>query len=281
VLRLITNLNPYSFQDDFDDPSREGDLAVLLKNRYARLTLFAFTLSQMVKLYGYSGIPGTQAVATLYLTSFLIIELLVTRHRPRIDDLARSNSKETPIKSSGSDSLAYISIATSVAVTLYFAAVASRDMFGRPEDSILRWSGLVIPVCGATFCVPMYLYSAVNRADFTQLVRPGFLLIILVGLPLLPYMIAPVIERGGLRAIWHDMLASLVVVVWTGICIKFASATTRIVRTGGGVERARKRMEKGAGLFFVGFNVVTAILYYRFSYNPRGTRKAPWTDYLG
>lgn len=270
----------FRFQDEFSDPSRKGDLVDLVKNRYVRLLVFAVTFSQVVKLYGYSGIPWTKAIASLYLASFLTIELLVTWYRPKIDDMIKSSEREDSISSSGADSLSYISIAASVAFTLYFASVAARDAFGRPEESTLRWSGLVVPISGAAFCVPVYLYSVLERTQFQQIILPGFLLILLIALPLFPYIIAPVIERGSLEIVWQDFFTSLMVVAWTGICLKFASSTTRIVRAVD-KEQARKRMEKGSGVFFLVLNAVTAILYYRFSYDPRGTRKASWTDYLG
>ena len=276
----------FRFQDEFSDPSRKGDLADLLRNRYVRLVVFAVTLSQVVKLYGYSGIPWTKAFASVYLASFLTIELLVTWHRPKIDDLIKSSEKEDPISSSGADSLSYISIAASVAFTLYFASAATRDAFGRPEESTLRWSGLVVPISGAAFCAPVYLYSVlkrdqvVERDQFQQVILPGFLLILLIALPLFPYFIAPVIERGSLEIVWHDVFTSLMVVAWTGICLKFTSSATKVVRALDN-ERDRKRMEKGAGVFFLVLNAVTAFLYYRFSYDPRGTQKASWTDNLG
>jgi hypothetical protein len=270
----------FRFQAELNGPSRTGDFADLIKNRHIRLLLYAFTLSQVVKLYGYSGIPWTKAFASLYLASFLVIELLVGWNRPTIDEIIQSTKEEEPIKASGPYSYPFISIAASVVLTLYLATIAAKDTFGQPGESILRWSGLVVPICGAAFCVPVYLYAAHNRERLQQIVLPGFLLILLVALPLFAYFIAPFAERGGLEIMWHGFLNFLMVTAWTGICLIFTSLATKTVRVQG-YDQAKKRMERGAAVFFLVLNVVTAIMYYRFSYNPRDTHKSPWTEYLG
>lgn len=139
---------------------------------------------------------------------------------------------------------------------------------------------MAIPTFGALFCIPVYFYGVLNRDRYEQIVRPGALLIVLIVFSLLLYIIALLIGRVILEVVWHKIITTLLVILWTSTALKFASSSTSIVRAEGH-ENAWKKMERGCGLLFLNMNLTTAALLYKFSYDPANTRKMWWTDYFG
>jgi hypothetical protein len=68
--------------------------------------------------------------------------------------------------------------------------------------------------------------------------------------------------------------------VWGAIALLYANKTTRVVRQDG-KEDQRKKVEQVSAWYFFVLQIVTGLLYYKFSYDPTGTSRPGWTEWLG
>jgi hypothetical protein len=68
--------------------------------------------------------------------------------------------------------------------------------------------------------------------------------------------------------------------VWGSIGLLYAIETTKVVRQPGKDEQ-RKKVEQVTAWYFFLLHLITALLYYLFSYDAAGTTKPAWTEYLG
>lgn len=60
----------------------------------------------------------------------------------------------------------------------------------------------------------------------------------------------------------------------------YAKETTKAIRQPG-KEQHRKKTEQITAAYFFVLHLVTALLYYVFSYDAADTNKPAWTEYLG
>jgi hypothetical protein len=272
-----TRLLLFRFQGQIDgDASQEGRYRNLQKNAIFRIVVFLLILPQLVKLYAYSGLIGTQVVASMYLISFVIIEaVLVLPNKP-------SSTGNTPksVPGSGFLSVPYMSITAASTFSLWFLASALRDIFDHENGYTLsQWIGIVVLFIGMIPSVPMLVYGIALRAKWFDVVLPATLWALLTGVPCAYYFAGPTLETLKMSSQWSTVTSSAFLGVWAVLGLKFASTVTKPMLTKN--RAAEEPLESSFGWYFFVVNLITAALYYSSSYSPAGTSKPAWTDYLG
>lgn len=177
-----------------DDNS--GSFSDFKKNTFFRWFIFAFSMSQVVKLYAFQGLPWTKVWASMYLGSFFIAELLVivpnrwldiTPQNKPGDDEIPSHSRETdddrvpqgsqsasdkriPLGTGGT-SLPYLSITVCVLFILYFTVHAITSISENYNWSLnsLESTGMVLLVCGSPPFVSSSVHSYFLRTNKNNL----------------------------------------------------------------------------------------------------------------
>lgn len=273
------------------DRFRTTSFSDLLNNRYVRWTIFVFTIPSLVKLYAYRGIIGTQVLATMYLASYIVTELMVIWPRKMIDHDEEDTHQEKKVPSSGLTSLTYIAIAINEILALYCIAVAFRQRFGHPGQSLHQWLCLTVLCAGAVFAIPLFLYSAIHSSTLQPLMLPGLFLPVLFILPLpfIPYLGDRFLPDMDLSARVEQSTAVALCITWVFVLLIFSSMTTRIVRKKDfatteertGIINAKKRVELASGCFFLALNITACLLYYMFGYSSEGTSKPAWVEFMG
>ncbi|KAK5135358.1 hypothetical protein LTR08_005300 [Meristemomyces frigidus] len=253
-------------------------LAELQKSQPVRIVVFILTLAQMVKLYAFGGVVWTKVMASMYLLSFVVIELLVVW--PQAQVLQSMTRREKEMQTSGATSLPYSSIALGVAFMLWFLAVACKDIFGQPHHTLPQWLGIVVSIAGGLISTLGFAFSVYKSEAYHDNVRAALLLVPVLGVPWAYYGLGSRLAGYTLQSLQIQAITAALAVVWVGFALMFSSATTRTVRASG-QDKARKMTEQTAAWVFLCLHVLTCLLFYLFSYDPAGTSKPSWTEFLG
>lgn len=272
------------------DPKKadEDDVMRMLQhNKTYRLFAFMLLVVQSVKFFAYEGLYWSKAIVGLYLASFITVELLTIW--PRGDEFERAINdpaeREAPIKSSGSLSLPYISVALAVVFLSFFGASFIRDAFNQSHGSLLRHLGTVTFfswILAFLFAYGMCIIDG-KRADK---VVPTTFLVPVLGIPWLYYGLGPRMAAAIDKPLLVQVLFLVLGVVWVAVGVKYASAVTRLIRKKADNQdessaSRRVLIEKFLAWYFVLLHLLTAVLYLRFSYDPVGTSAPSWTKWLG
>jgi hypothetical protein len=188
--------------------------------------IFLLSILQIVKLFAVQGLVWTRLWASMYLASFMVVELFVFLSRrwlpvnwpptclpAKVGDIPRPT---------GSRSLPYISIAASIIFVLYFvmqAVTSALEYYGRKFSALD--CGMVLLTCGGVAFIPLSYY---------------------------PHTIQK--NRGGVSGASISLPGSL------------------------------RNLNLALSRVFFCSNVMAAVLYYAFSYDPQGTYKPAWIDRL-
>jgi hypothetical protein len=261
-----------------------------LNSSYIRWTVFTFSIPSWIKIYALRGAIGTQVLATMYLASYVVIELMVVRPREKMSNDEEAPQQEKEVLSSGWKSLTYIAIAINEILVLYCIAVAFRERLGNAGQSLHQWLCLTVLCFGAMFAIPLFLYSAFHSSKLQPLFTPVLLLLIMfiVPLPFTPFLGDRFLPDVDLSAPVEHSTVLVVCITWVIFLLIFSSQTTEIVREKNpGTERqkwitaAKKRVELATGCFFLTLNITACLLYYMFGYHSEGTSRPAWIEFLG
>ncbi|CAL8576640.1 hypothetical protein XPA_002509 [Xanthoria parietina] len=247
--------------------STDGGPAQLLElqnNKGFRATLFLLSvLPQAVKLYAYKGIAVSQTWASLYLGSWLVLELLVVMpaRYGAVEEPEPLNSERT---SSGIDSLVEliccIAIHNCDFMALHYIIIRAekeRQIHNPPTS----WKDHVAGFSLAT----LYLLSLLVRSwgpgpALVEALAFGFSAIFLFDLSRS--------ERFWLFALRFGRFAAII-----GIHQRYAKHAPKFLSMKG-------YTRFGSVAFFL-MHLLTALGSYMFMYDPAGTSKPAWTEYLG
>lgn len=253
--------------------SKTAEFAVNWSNeQYFRCVVFVLTLAQSVKIFAYGGIVWSKVVATLYLGSFLVIEALVVWPAAEM-----RNIKDT--KRSGSPVVTYSSIALAVAFMLWFASVACVDILGQPHHTLPQWSAIVIGSLGTILALPALGYSSRHTRKWREVRASSGLLILVLGTPI-GFYFAGRTFRDNAPLILVQLICALLSVVWGSIGLVYAIQTTKVLKEPD-KDHQRKKVEQVSAWYFFLLHLITALLYFLFSYDATDTAKPAWTKYLG
>lgn len=258
----------------------------LKDNTLIRWIIFAFSMPQIVKFYAMEGLPWTQAWGTMYLVSFLMVEIVLVQTRRWVflehEDMTKQNS---PPKNYGAKSVPYISSAVSAIWTAFFLIQAIRAIAkSRGSDlSAGQLTGILCFSIGFTIGTPSAIYAYRQLKDFKKVVHAFLLLLLILTIPVLYYLLFSFkVVTEKLERDWPEVLTGCLVGIW-GLCyLQFISITNssmlEVDKDGKDIGRPA---EKASGVYFLAYNVLTAVLYYAYVYNPSGTKEFTWTSLLG
>ena len=239
-----------------------------------RVLAFLLNVSQFIKLLGYGGLIWTKVIAALYLGSFLFIELLVVWPVANMKEIEDAEKNPSAVKE-------HTSIALAVVFMLYFASSAFRDIAGQSDHTLLYWSGIGILGLGSILAVPAMVYANKHQeADTRREVKHSWIFLpFVLGIPA-SLIVAGRYVPEHTPAIVLEVVCAVVSGVWGAIALLYANKTTRVGRQDG-KEDQRKKVEQVSAWYFFVLQIVTGLLYYKFSYDPTGTSRPGWTEWLG
>jgi len=123
------------------------------------------------------------------------------------------------------------------------------------------------------------LYTAPKQDSKLDIALIVILWLIITGLPCAYFFSGHALEMLNFSGPVSSGVSVLFIILWASLGLIFMSSTTSPIRHEGGIKL--KRLNDFGGWYFLVINLVTAFLYYRFSYSSDGTSKPAWTAYLG
>jgi hypothetical protein len=238
---------------------------------YFRMVVFVLTLAQTVKLFAFGGMVWPKVLAALYLASFLVIEALVVWPVARMDDIKDVDKTKSALTE-------HASVALAVVFMLWFASTAARDIFGQPHHTLPQWSAVVIASMGTVLALAALGYSCRHARTWGDVRVPMFLLIFVLGAPVGFYFTGRIVPETT-PVVLVQVICAMLSAVWGGIALLYASQITEVIRRDG-KERQRKKVEQITAWYFFFLHLITALLYFLYSYDAAGTTKPAWTEYL-
>jgi hypothetical protein len=277
------------------------------KSQQARIISFLLTSAQMLRIFAFKGLYWSKAIASTYLASFIIVELLVVCYRPtscKVDmcgdkkNCNNSNAhRETPIQSSGIFSLSYQSVAFAVAFIMFFGTAAVNDISGESDTNLPKHLGLYT-ICAWTIAFSFAWAMCAVEEPWREVLKSTPLLLGALGIPVVYYILGPQM-LVNVHRLQHISAVSIALnLAWILILgLPYATIVTGSVRSRAHdsnnnniseaqrqiairADKTRKRIEKTLAWYFVILHLVTTVLYYRFSYDPAGTSEPKWSSYL-
>jgi hypothetical protein len=287
--RLIQlRYQPWTPRTPYQEPDEYDDILAVQRNQVARLLAFIFTSPLMVRMYGFQGLYWSKAIASMYLASFVIVELLIVMHRPVNNNAVQA--RETPIASSGLLSLSYNSVALAVAFTVYFGASAFMHRFDEPYSTLPKYLGLY---SGGAWVLPFLFALGFCFVDTTtnefwrDVLLPVPLLALGLGLSGVYYTLGPKILEAIQRQLDAQATSAALCLAWVVVALPYATSVFAGIRRRGAnavqdpqADRHRRFIEKSLAWYFLFCHLVTAVLYLCYSYDSTGTFAPRWTDPL-
>lgn len=258
--------------EEFKENKRYGTQRTSKDEQYKRLIIFLLTVSQFVKLFAFRELVWTKIIASFYLGSFLVTEFVVVWPVAWMEDIEEVEEEQTTVTT-------YSSIALAVAFMLWFASVACTDIFGQSYHTLPQWAAGVIGSLGAVLAIPALGYSYRHRKQWRQVRVTAGLLLFVLGAPIGFYFMGQAIPNS-FPLILVQIVTAALAVLWEAIEFLYASAATGSIREKGKEAQRNKVEQIGAWYFFL-LHLITAALFYIYSYDPVGTVKPAWTEYLG
>ncbi|KNG46709.1 hypothetical protein TW65_06622 [Stemphylium lycopersici] len=268
--------------------SINDNLGDFRKNASLRWVSFLLSISQIVKLYAAQGLVWSKLWASMYLASFLTVEMFVLISRKALSKpLTQKLESEHQPRRSGPKSLPYISVAASTIFASYFiiqAVASALEQYGRPFNK-LGCTGIVLLVGGGGAFIPSYFYMAdtltknetsriSNDTNYARL-----LLFAILAVPSVYLLASLEHDNSPLATKTMKSLVPVMIAVWAAICLVLASIIFKKADSKAG--GLFKDLDHALSKYFLFINVTAAALYYGFSYDPQGTYKPPWTERLG
>ena len=275
-------------EDEEGPPRREGgrsngSLRELQRNKTFRTCVFVFgALPQTVKLYAMSGIFWTKVLGSMFVGSFAILEVIVGYLAGGLEDLPRDETANTD--GGGIRPFDLLAQAACLTFSFYYLGLglykAVENITGPPSLLTLTIYGVFVTL--ANLCI----MAAVNRRGLVQ----SWALYGSIGVALV--CMSSFRTYSVLAPLNTHLRPELDGSVTYGVLYFFtisASVHWALVATIQGyrelhlLQRTRRvhYIDISLGLFFIGVNLASALTFYAYEFDPRGTFKPSWTEYLG
>ena len=275
-------------EDEEGPPRREGgrsngSLRELQRNKTFRTCVFVFgALPQTVKLYAMSGIFWTKVLGSMFVGSFAILEVIVGYLAEGLEDLPRDETANTD--GGGIRPFDVLAQAACLTFSFYYLSLglykAIENITGPPSLLTLTIYGVFVTL--ANLCI----MAAVNRRGLVQ----SWALYGSIGVALV--CMSSFRTYSVLAPLNTHLRPELDGSVTYGVLYFFtisASVHWALVATIQGyrelhlLQRTRRvhSIDISLGLFFIGVNLASALTFYAYEFDPRGTFKPSWTEYLG
>lgn len=266
-----------------DHESARSALSEFKYSSPIRWISFLASLSQVVKLFAFEGLVWTKVWAAMYLAFFLTVEIHVLMSKRWLSSTWPLNQPAHPEdipRPHGFRSLPYISVALGVVFSVFFmikAAALAVNHRDRPVNTT-DCTGIILLVCSIAIFVPPSYYSYMTRGDRKRGLRAQISLAVVLLVPAV-YLLALVQHATiPLAPQVSNYLTLGLILIWALASLSWASATFSKADL---AYNDKRRIENSLAPVFFILNVASALLYYRFGYNPAGTVKPAWTENLG
>lgn len=266
----------------YDAESADSALSEFRYNAPIRWISFLASVSQIVKLFALQGLIWTKVWAAMYLGLFLTVEIQVFVSRRWLPDSWPPPFLEPKYipRSGGARSLPYISSALGTIFSMFFliSAVASAFKHQGRSFNTLDCTGIILLACSSVAFLPSSYYSYVVRKDKRRALAAIILLAAVILVPL-GYLFAFLQHNTGMLSprVLNYLVPGLII-LWAMLSLSWASVT--FAKAGLSFD-AKTRIEGSLATVFFGLNLITALLFYMFEYDPTGTVKPAWTENLG
>lgn len=268
----------HSLETAVNEDPNIGRLLSLERNAYLLyLALGVGVITQFVKLMACSGVPWTQVWGCFYVVSFFVVD--VTNRLGKTSGDAKAKPAENDDLKRQEGWLDFWELFFGfVAILLQLGILASVDMKAIPLDPILirRWTFICVRF-GAHFAVclihlPWWLVALkVDAAEPLLDHHWGFLLM---------SIIVPNIIYAGTQGLRFSQLYFMVSVIisYFSWMLYFFPVTKKYVLF---CEPGHRGRQNVLAFDFFCRILCFSIFWYAVHYDPAGTVKPPWTNYLG
>ena len=261
----------------FQHADEQNSAAQLQRNVVFRVALFALgALPQIVKILSMRGIPWTTALASMFLVSFLVLEVGVyynrvfVRNQDAFPDEVSTTSPATDAERRVGLGIIFVNSA----VCYYHLAVAAYEIM------------LTIGSRTWPYATGLCILALTPVLDKLWLKQEEISL--LQGLMLFPDLFGVVLSCCLLLSVTEmarsaDSNTSLALCVAGGIIVVLVILTNLLYwqMVLAVVETQPKQVDFIMGTLLLVMNLTTALLYYAFKYSPEGTYKPLWVNQLG
>ncbi|CAG8973916.1 hypothetical protein HYALB_00003694 [Hymenoscyphus albidus] len=266
------------------DDENSGTFSDFRKNAIFRWFFFVLTVAQAIKIFAFEGIIWTKVWASMYIGSFLIIEMLVVIPSQWIDIPKKgSESQLHRVKGSGVWSMPYISVVMGTVFLLWFTIQASTSISNAHglRMGALQWTGLIILLFGSLpfALTSFYVFNITNKTEVHRSYYWWLLSIVVIPASYLLSMLFG--ELTNLKDIYLTVFTSLMTGAWALCGLRWASTTFDYIESGEPQRMFLRRIEVALSSYFLFLHLASAILYYIYTYDPQETIKPGWTEQLG
>ena len=297
-VKTAASLTANEVFEDLEDPGRHGELAQLQEMNLVRFLVFALgAMPQVIKLYALSGIPGTKICASLYLGSFVAIEVIMTWLRYYRSSLTLTGHSDHGRRTDLCEYLRTFAFF----ITINFSSVAFvGTAFKEVARSDLSYAGIsfywaFVGLVGL-WSQPYTLFyppGASSRRSYLAKLQSKFYYLLLVYAIIVGLVCAipgqcaairdfdtpPIdLSQGREKGPWNAILIDVHFLYLCLIVSLFLSTHLLATRR---AFRARPKIQHCASIAFMLLHFVAAILLYSFEYDPHGTFKPDWTNNFG
>jgi hypothetical protein len=272
-------------EDAVDEDPKPGQLLSLETNIYLfYLVLGVVAITQFIKIIFCSGVPWTQVWACFYAFSFFVVD--VTNRLGKAQKYTKSKpAEDDTLKQQESSIDFWEKFFGVVAIILQLAILASVDLKAIPPDPVLivRWTSICLRF-GAHFSVVLihlpFMAFKIDAAEPSPEHHGGFLLMSII----VPHIIVACTQKHRFTQLYFMVSVNISYFSWM---LYFFPATKKYVLFSEPGNRWRRNVQ-----VFDSFRNVLAfdffcrilcfsVFWYAVHYNPTGTVKPPWTNYLG
>ncbi|KAG6995802.1 hypothetical protein G7Y79_00041g077540 [Physcia stellaris] len=264
--------------EDVERPEPPTELEKLQENRTVRLCIFILgALPQVIKLYAMRGIVGTKVCASMYLSSFLVIEAAM-RWLERYRTDSRGQDDQAKHGHGSAIALRVFIVCTCQGVSDFLALTTGSTVYFSLRGLFLVTIASVAStfvLCGTIFELPRFLSPSEVEQDLAFFLLRSLCVALLSGMPV----------RLGLPRPDHDIGTALNV---TYVMMMKPAIPMGFVYVGRKFDVMVKRWGKsgltqyeGLPLLFMLLQLFTGIHYYIYIYDSKCTSKPAWTNQLG
>jgi hypothetical protein len=261
-------------EDAANEHPKPGRLLSLEGNPYLLfyLPLAVGVVTQVVKLLACTGVPLTQLWGCFYFLSFLVVEVTYRLGETQKD----TKSKPAALKRQEDWIDFWELVFGALAILLQLLLLASVDMRPTPPDQnlIIRWTFICVRL-GAHFAVCLvhipFIVLKIDDAEPLSAKSKGFLLMSV----LVPHIVTASTQNHRFSQLYF--LVSVIISYFSWM-LYFFSFTKKYLLL---CELGNRGLQNVLAFDFFCRIVCFSIFWYAVHYDPTGTSKPSWTNWLG
>lgn len=265
--------------DDVDEDPEPGRFLLLERNAYLLyLALGVGVVTQFVKLMACSGMPWTQVWGCFYILSYLVVEVTYKlgknqRDAPATNDALQRQEEWIEF---------WAKVCGVAAILLQLGILASVDMKGIPPNPvlILKWTFICVRF-GTHFAVCLihlpFMALKIDAGKALPDQHWGFLLMSI----LVPHIILASTQGYRFTQLYFMVSVMISYFSWMLYFFPVTKKYVLLCEAGNRGESENRGRRNVLAFDFFCRILCFSIFWYAVHYDPTGTVKPPWTNYLG